>query len=404
MFAVSERDVLKINMLGGFSMQYGGHFIDERSNRSKKLWLLLEYLVTFRSREVSQSEIIGFLWANDANSNPANTLKTLLHRVRATVDELHHPDGSWLIRCRRGIYTWNRDIKCVVDADVFENLCKKAEQETDAALRRAILTEAVDIYKGDFLPLAAREPWAAPFISRYRTMYMRAVHDLIDLLIPQEKWSEVISLCRRATSIDPYDEELHRTMIRALAMTGGQKSALEHYEKITSLYYNQFGINPSPELTALYREIVRTTNETQTDLGVIREALREDEKSLDAGGAFFCEYEFFKDFYRLCVRSLSRSGQSVQLALITLSTKDSSVNTRTRNSAMERLREVIGGALRRGDIFTRYSLTQYLIMLPASSYENGEKVLRRVIRSFNNAYSKMPVLLTYAVLPVDMVM
>ena len=85
---LAVQDILKINVLGGFSMQYGEHFIDERSNRSKKLWLLLEYLVTFRDREVSQNEIINFLWANDANSNPANTLKTLLHRVRTTIDEL----------------------------------------------------------------------------------------------------------------------------------------------------------------------------------------------------------------------------------------------------------------------------------------------------------------------------
>ena len=401
---MAVQDILKINVLGGFSMQYGEHFIDERSNRSKKLWLLLEYLVTFRDREVSQNEIINFLWANDANSNPANTLKTLLHRVRATIDELHHPDGGWLIRCRRGIYTWNRDIRCVVDADVFESLCQKAEQETDGLRRRNLLTEAVELYKGDFLPLAAREAWAIPICGHYRTMYMRAVHDLIALLIPQEEWPEIISLCRHATQIDPYDEDLHRTMIRAFAATGGQKSALAHYEKITSLYYNQFGVAPSPELTALYREIVRTTNETQTDLGLIREDLRESESSLDAGGAFFCEYEFFKDFYRLCVRSLSRSGQSVQLALITLSAKDDAVNTRVRNNTMERLREVIAGALRRGDVFTRYSLTQYLILLPASSYENGEKVLRRVIRSFSHTYPKTPVILTYAVLPVDMVM
>ncbi|MBQ2830234.1 MAG: SARP family transcriptional regulator, partial [Oscillospiraceae bacterium] len=354
---MADRDILKINMLGGFSIQYGEHFIDERSNRSKKLWLLLEYLVTFRSREIPQNEVIDFLWANDANSNPANTLKTLLHRVRATIGELHHPDGSWLIHCRRGVYTWNRDIRCIVDTDVFEELCQKAEQETDPIRRRTLLEEAVDIYKGDFLPLAAREPWAIPICSRYREMYIRAVHDLIELLTPLEQWTQIISLCRRATAIDPYDEELHRTMIRALSVTGGQKSALEHYEKITSLYYNQFGVAPSPELTALYREIMRTTNETQTDLSVIREALREDEASFDAGGAFFCEYEFFKDFYRLCVRSLSRSGQSVQLALITLSLKDSAAGTRARNSAMDRLREVIGSALRRGDIFARYSLT-----------------------------------------------
>ena len=40
-------------MLGEFSIAHGENVINDSSNRSKKLWLILEYLMTFRDREVS---------------------------------------------------------------------------------------------------------------------------------------------------------------------------------------------------------------------------------------------------------------------------------------------------------------------------------------------------------------
>jgi GGDEF domain-containing protein len=71
------------------------------------------------------------------------------------------------------------------------------------------------------------------------------------------------------------------------------------------------------------------------------------------------------------------------------------------NTAMERLREIIVKSLRQGDVFTRYSVSQYLLMLPLASYENTEMVLNRVTRNFRHAYPKMEILLHFSALPLD---
>lgn len=73
---------LYINMLGEFTLRYGENVISDQEGRSKKLWLLIEYLVTFRGKEISQNDLIDLLWPDDSNGNPANTLKTLVHRAR----------------------------------------------------------------------------------------------------------------------------------------------------------------------------------------------------------------------------------------------------------------------------------------------------------------------------------
>ena len=71
-------DALKINMLGEFSISCGSKTADGSLSRSKKLWTLLEYLVAFRDREVSQNELIELLWPEGETENPANTLKTII--------------------------------------------------------------------------------------------------------------------------------------------------------------------------------------------------------------------------------------------------------------------------------------------------------------------------------------
>ena len=81
------------------------------------------------------------------------------------------------------------------------------------------------------------------------------------------------------------------------------------------MFYSQFGITPSKEFMAIYKRVIKMTNDVQTDLTVIKSGLQEVE---DAKGAFFCEYEIFKEIYQLEARAQSRSGQTIFLCLLTI--------------------------------------------------------------------------------------
>jgi len=67
---------LYIRMLGEFSLQFGENKISDHSNRSKKVWLLLAYLICHKGRIIPRKELISLLWGDDpSSSNPENTLK-----------------------------------------------------------------------------------------------------------------------------------------------------------------------------------------------------------------------------------------------------------------------------------------------------------------------------------------
>ncbi len=136
----------------------------------------------------------------------------------------------------------------------------------------------------------------------------------------------------------------------------------------------------------------------ETDLGLIKEELVELNGEQ---GAFLCDYGIFKHLYRLEVRASERSGQPFFICLMTLEqSKRSMPQGDTMLKAMESLKNILLGSLRKGDVVTRFSATQFIMMLPATTYKNGEKVLERIKGRFNKVKRNPGIRLTVSLEPV----
>lgn len=145
---------LRICMLGGCSLSYGDRTVDDSRQHARKPWLLLEYLVTFRNREIPVEELADLLYPEGGGSGGA--LKTLVYRVRSLLEELGTPDSREIIVVSRGSYAWNTGTPLELDTDRFELACQRAAGAgTLPAERLAACREAVGLYRGDFLPRAA---------------------------------------------------------------------------------------------------------------------------------------------------------------------------------------------------------------------------------------------------------
>lgn len=399
---MSNSKPLYINMLGEFTLQYGDNVVSDQEGRSKKLWLLIEYLVTFRGKEISQNDLIDLLWPEEYDGNPANTLKTLVHRARTLIAGLDYTDVKNIIIYRRGTYAWNDKLDMIVDLDVFEEYIHEAADKGISLERKlSALMNAIDMYKGDFLPKLSGESWVVPITTYYHSMYIKAVHDLVDILTNIRNWDEIVRICQNAIKIDPYDERLHQHLIQALVHTKNSQLAKSHYESVTRMFYERFGVAPSAEFSALYKQVVKTLHQTENDILAVREVLNEDEYET---GAFYCEFEVFKEIYQLEVRNASRSGQSMYIVLLTVTdeegnTPEQDVVKRTMNKLLLTVNE----SLRRGDVYTRFSLSQYLLLLQMLTYENAEMVAERIVKRFKAEYPKLKVNLRTAVAPIEVV-
>lgn len=113
---------------------------------------------------------------------------------------------------------------------------------------------------------------------------------------------------------------------------------------------------------------------TNVDLQQIREMFEENGKRQ---GAFHIEYEGFKRIYQFVERCVERSDRAVQLVLFTLEKKEEDMAD--LEDGMTHLYNAIAGALRKGDVATRFGNTQYVAILMDSTTENGKKAAIRVL-------------------------
>lgn len=154
---------LQVRMLGGFSIRLGGKEINDSDNRSRKVWLLMAYMIYCRNRSISQEELADLLWGEEErSSNPINALKTMFHRVRSLLNQLDSAAGHSLIVRQEGTYAWNQEVPFSLDTDDFEALCRKGASEEDEEARLETDLQALALYGGDFLPKLSAEPWVVP--------------------------------------------------------------------------------------------------------------------------------------------------------------------------------------------------------------------------------------------------
>lgn len=395
-----ENSVFQVRMFGTFSIRKGDQEINDSDNRSRKIWLLLAYMIYCRTRTISQSELLNLLWSDEeGSSNPLNALKTMFHRARASLNQLDGTAGHSLIIRRNGNYAWNTDIPFFYDVDEFEKQYRLGAAAENKETKLAAYRKALELYRGDFLPKLSSEPWVVPITAYFHNLYIQVLLDTIPLLAEDGQHEEVVSLCRKAVEVEPYNEALYQHLMQALLALDRHREAAQVYEDMSQLLFDNFGIMPTDESRALYRNAVRTINNRTLSIDTLRDQLREPPA---AKGALLCDYDFFRVICHAEARALARSGDAVHICLMS-ATDDAGeeLPRRSLDRCMENLQNVICSNLRRGDIASRCGISQFIFMLPQAKYENSCMVCDRIVRAFYRQYPHSPAKLHFAVQPLE---
>lgn len=364
--------------------------------RSDMVTKLLSYMIYHRGKNTSVQELAEVLWPDDRSDNPAGALKNLMYRLRNILKKTWG-DRNFVIT-GKGSYQWNPELPVGVDAEEFEKLCTEAKEESDPEQKILKEKKAVALYKGRFLPEFSDEYWIMSLSVYYHSLFLSVVKELAALLEAENQFEEMERICRKAIEMDSLDEELHCCLLRAYIGGNKQSLAAEHYRETVELLYDNLGVRPSEDLQEIYDEMMKQLHDQEADLNVIQEELRE---AKEKRGAFYCEYGVFKKTYELEVRRAGRIGMSIYLSLITLHTeakleKGSVEYLSVMSGGMDQMQAVLLNSLRSGDVVTRYSTSQFLVMLPGCQYENARMVLDRINYNFYSIKKHAKVRIQYS--------
>lgn len=389
-------DELNIQMLGSFTLKLGDRELQDTDTRSKKVWVLLAYLILHRDQVVTQSKLIDLLWGSEPDSaNPENALRITMHRARGLLEQLSPDGGRSMIQRRRGGYQWNGGGQ--LDSDRFEQLCRQKTEDPELRLRN--LLEALSIYHGDFLPRQSSEVWVVPMVSYLHGLFISAAGETVELLTQRGRCQEAIAVCRRCIALEPYHEGFCRELMQLLASSGDRQGAAEVYDRLSKRLFDDFGISPSEETRTVYRASAHSPEERVLSIDEVMGTIQE---ASPPSGALQCDFDYFRILCYALSRSLERSGGAVHVALLnTVSTAQREMSRQAIDRTMGQLGQQIRLSLRRGDVFCQCSVSQFAVLLSKANFENSQVICDRILRAFRRAYPYVPIRITYQIRPLS---
>lgn len=376
---MSRKEVLRVQMLGGFSITYGEKLVTFRKNAVSKSMQLLQLLLFRKDKGIPRKELLEILYGRGGLSDPSNNLRVAAHRMRKQMVDAGLPEEEYII-IENGIYSWNSRISCVVDALEFEKMVLSAQEEQEQEKKMAILEQALRLYRGDFLPKLSGEDWVLLEAVRYKHEYEESLQQVLEYKSREQKYDDMLQIAAMASDLYPFDEwQCYK--IEALMGMERDEEALQVYQDTSKLFFEELGIQPSERMLQQFRtmsERIRNVPKAITD---IKGGLQEKEKE---SGAYYCSFPSFIDGYRLIRRIIERNGQSVYLMLCTLTDGNGNpMEAGVKLSRMsEELKKAIKRSLRKGDFYTQYSLNQFLILLIGTNEENCRLVSDRITKNF----------------------
>ncbi|MBW7572940.1 BTAD domain-containing putative transcriptional regulator [Caproiciproducens faecalis] len=384
-FAAQEQ--IQIKMFGEFAITINGNQLTNLKGRTKRVWMLIQYLIANRHKNTSTEKLINVLWPDNQCNDPLNALKNLVYRARELLKGLSGNDKAEYIQYIHNTYSWNNSYSCVIDTEQFTELYKQGSDVSKTQEERVkSFQSALQLYCGEFLPKSFYGNWVISASAYYSNLYNRCVLRCCGLLIDLHRFHEVIEVCENALNYCPLEESIHKMILFGYLSTGQRNKALDHYNHVIDLFYKELGVDISESMRVLYKQLVNNINNVEMDLGVIKNDLKE---ASAAEGAYYCDYDVFKSIYRIQARSITRTGNSVFIVLFTISGLDGEPpGPRISKLASERLKSTIMDSLRKGDTVASYSATQFIVMLPLINYENAEMVVDRIMQKFHFRYRR----------------
>lgn len=164
------------------------------------------------------------------------------------------------------------------------------------------------------------------------------------------------------------------------------KEAMKEYDDTAKLFFEELGISPSERLMEQFDQMSSQLKHVKPkEIQDIKQRLKEEKGQ---GGAYYCSLPSFRDSYRLVTRMLERSGQSAYLMLCSLTDGKGHPLEKPEKLELlsEELQNTIQHCLRKGDSFTKYSPSQYLVLLIGTNKENCGLIFDRIRKYFSREH------------------
>jgi len=198
---------------------------------------------------VTKEEIGEAFW-------PDSTIEALRVRFKNSIYRLRHALGSESISFIDDYYRFNRTLEYYYDTEDFTQELAIAEKATDSDEKIHHFIQAINQYRGVYLPKMDYE-WAIVQREQYHRSFIASIMKLIDLLLKASQYQAVIHYVNRAIEEDSCLEEAYRAGMKAFFALGDRASVSRYYDKCCAALMKELDLDQSPQTTLLYKDLMK---------------------------------------------------------------------------------------------------------------------------------------------------
>lgn len=230
---------------------------------------LLTYLATENDRPHLREQLAALFWPEADQKSAMQSLRQALYSLRRqlqpTIDQT--TPATYLTVTRQDV-AFNFDSEHWSDVEQFTALIRATQQHSHQQVDTcsecvAGLEEAIELYRGDFLagltlPDADDfEAWRLARQEWYRAQMLRALSSAASFYERRRDFSSAQRVLLRYLELEPWDEDVHRRLIRIYALDNQRAAALQQFEVARRMLAQQFDASPAQETLQLVQEIQR---------------------------------------------------------------------------------------------------------------------------------------------------
>ena len=224
-----------------------------------KVRQVLALLILSANQVVHVDSFIDELWENKPPPSAITTIQTYIYHLRRFVakENLTQPTGE-LVRTKAPGYMLRTD-RMQIDEQRFRQLARQGRNHLDNSefeLTSHVLNKALSLWSGPALADVNRGRVLEAQVQRLDEERLQTIETKIQADFALGRHREHIGELRALTSTYPLNEWFHGRLIEALGRTGRRSEALHAYQRLRLVLNDELGLDPSPELQDLQREVL----------------------------------------------------------------------------------------------------------------------------------------------------
>lgn len=238
---------LEIRAFGSDAVRKDGEMLAASSWRSTRAKALFYYIL---DNEKVRKEQVGLdFWPDFSAGKISSNFHATLWRVRQALG------NKEAIAFEDEQYSLQPTITYWYDVAEFENYLQQAESGEQSDTERAeLLRQAVQLYKGEFLP-DVFFPWADQRRDKLQKDYLQAIIHLAELEQKKLRYNQAIDYYEKVLNLDPYRDKVHMALMDCLVNSGAPSAARAHFREYKAMLREELNANPLPELQSYYDKL-----------------------------------------------------------------------------------------------------------------------------------------------------